>query len=207
MREQLFDFSRSLESGIPAATLVPIPSLSLEAVLKCEHKCWSRLEQRKVIDELPNFGIVDLDDEHPAPPRGVGFPMWLKPVESFSSELAFKAVNEAEFAVAADHEDAPGPRAGFPGRLPQRRASRQRGGGLPQCRPGDGGRTPARGQRNPRRLHRMVSAIGKVGTGDEGEALVELSTLVGAMVLARAASGDEMSERILCEVRESLERR
>jgi TetR/AcrR family transcriptional regulator, transcriptional repressor for nem operon len=56
-------------------------------------------------------------------------------------------------------------------------------------------------------LHRMASAIGKVGTGDEGEALVELSTLVGAMVLARAASGDEMSERILREVRESLERR
>jgi TetR/AcrR family transcriptional repressor of nem operon len=56
-------------------------------------------------------------------------------------------------------------------------------------------------------LHRMASAIGKVGTGDEGEALVELSTLVGAMVLARAATGDEMSERILREVRESLERR
>jgi len=52
-----------------------------------------------------------------------------------------------------------------------------------------------------------ASAIGKVGTGDEGEALVELSTLVGAMVLARAAAGDEMSERILREVRESLERR
>jgi TetR/AcrR family transcriptional repressor of nem operon len=56
-------------------------------------------------------------------------------------------------------------------------------------------------------LHRMASAIGKVGTGDEGEALVELSTLVGAMVLARAAAGDEMSERILREVRNSLDRR
>ncbi|MFJ9780094.1 acetyl-CoA carboxylase biotin carboxylase subunit family protein [Amycolatopsis sp. NPDC101161] len=91
----------------PAATLVPIlcaryglPSLSLEAVLKCEHKYWSRLEQREVIDELPNFGVVDLDDEHPAPPRGVNFPMWLKPVKSFSSELAFKAGDEAEFADA-----------------------------------------------------------------------------------------------------------
>jgi ATP-grasp domain-containing protein len=91
----------------PAATLVPIlcaryglPSLSLEAVLKCEHKYWSRLEQRQVIDELPNFGIVDLDDERPVPPAGVGFPMWLKPVKSFSSELAFKARDEAEFADA-----------------------------------------------------------------------------------------------------------
>jgi hypothetical protein len=91
----------------PAASLVPIlcarlglPSVSLEAVLKCEHKYWSRLEQRKVIDELPEFGVVDLDDEHPAPPEGVGYPMWLKPVKSFSSELAFKAENDAEFADA-----------------------------------------------------------------------------------------------------------
>jgi hypothetical protein len=91
----------------PAASLVPIlcarydlPSVSLEAVLKCEHKYWSRLEQRKVIDELPAFGVVDLDDEKPAPPEGVEFPMWLKPVKSFSSELAFKADNDEEFADA-----------------------------------------------------------------------------------------------------------
>jgi biotin carboxylase len=91
----------------PGATLVPIlcaryglPSVPLEAVLKCEHKYWSRLEQAKVINELPDFGIVDLDDEDPAPPEGVGFPMWLKPVKSFSSELAFKARNEEEFAEA-----------------------------------------------------------------------------------------------------------
>jgi TetR/AcrR family transcriptional repressor of nem operon len=56
-------------------------------------------------------------------------------------------------------------------------------------------------------LHRMVAAIGEVGTGDEGDALVELSTLVGAMVLARAAAGDEVSDRILREVRHSLDRR
>ena len=41
----------------PASTLVPLlcrryglPSVPLEAVLKCEHKYWSRLEQREVID-------------------------------------------------------------------------------------------------------------------------------------------------------------
>ncbi|WP_410586929.1 acetyl-CoA carboxylase biotin carboxylase subunit family protein [Amycolatopsis sp. lyj-23] len=91
----------------PAATLVPmlcarygLPSVSLEAVLKCEHKYWSRLEQRKAIDELPNFGVVDLEARHPAPPAGVGYPMWLKPVKSFSSELAFKAENDAQFAHA-----------------------------------------------------------------------------------------------------------
>jgi hypothetical protein len=91
----------------PAASLVPmlcarygLPSVRLEAVLKCEHKYWSRIEQRKVIDELPNFGIVDLEDENPAPPDGVEFPMWLKPVKSFSSELAFKAEDEKSFAEA-----------------------------------------------------------------------------------------------------------
>ncbi|SDW66445.1 D-alanine-D-alanine ligase [Amycolatopsis xylanica] len=89
----------------PAATLVPLlcrrrglPSVPLEAVLKCEHKYWSRLEQRAVIDELPAFGIVDLDD--PRRPEGVDFPLWLKPVKSFSSELAFKVTDERELDEA-----------------------------------------------------------------------------------------------------------
>jgi TetR/AcrR family transcriptional repressor of nem operon len=56
-------------------------------------------------------------------------------------------------------------------------------------------------------LRQMVSAIGTVGAGEEGDALVELSTLVGAMVLARATAGDEVSDRILREVRHHLDRR
>ncbi|MFD5091963.1 acetyl-CoA carboxylase biotin carboxylase subunit family protein [Amycolatopsis thailandensis] len=91
----------------PASTMVAmlcekygLPGVSLEAVLKCEHKYWSRLEQSKVIDEVPAFGIVDLDDESPRPPEGVGYPMWLKPVKSFSSELAFRVADEAEFDKA-----------------------------------------------------------------------------------------------------------
>lgn len=91
----------------PAATMVPmlcaefgLPSVSLEAVLKCEHKYWSRLMQREVIDELPPFGIVDLDEDDPGPPPGVGYPLWLKPVKSFSSELAFHVGDPDEFADA-----------------------------------------------------------------------------------------------------------
>ncbi|AUI58168.1 acetyl-CoA carboxylase biotin carboxylase subunit family protein [Amycolatopsis sp. BJA-103] len=91
----------------PSSTMVAmlcekygLPGVSLEAVLKCEHKYWSRLEQAKVIDEVPSFGIVDLDHEDPRPPDGVGYPLWLKPVKSFSSELAFHVADEDGFDKA-----------------------------------------------------------------------------------------------------------
>ncbi|MEV8614777.1 ATP-grasp domain-containing protein [Amycolatopsis sp. NPDC051373] len=93
----------------PAASLVPLlcerhglPHVPLEAILKCEHKYWSRLEQREVIDELPHFGIVNLDVADPKVPEGVAYPLWLKPVKAFSSELAFHVTDEAEFAAAVD---------------------------------------------------------------------------------------------------------
>ncbi|GAA3721982.1 hypothetical protein HDA32_002137 [Spinactinospora alkalitolerans] len=90
----------------PVSTIVPIlaerygtRSTSLESVVKCEHKYWSRLEQQKVIDEHPRFALVDLEGE-PEPPAGLRFPMWLKPVKSFSSELAFHVADEKEFREA-----------------------------------------------------------------------------------------------------------
>jgi hypothetical protein len=79
-----------------------LPSVSLEAVLKCEHKYWSRLEQQKVIDELPNFGIVDLEQDRPRPPDDVKYPMWLKPVKSASSELAYQVDNDTTFEETVD---------------------------------------------------------------------------------------------------------
>ncbi|WP_425455369.1 ATP-grasp domain-containing protein [Amycolatopsis palatopharyngis] len=89
----------------PVSTLVPIlckryglPSSDLEAIVKCEHKYWSRLEQQKVIEEHPRFGIVDL--QNPRVPEGMSYPMWLKPVKSFSSELAFKVKDDADFEYA-----------------------------------------------------------------------------------------------------------
>nr|WP_199430040.1 ATP-grasp domain-containing protein [Qaidamihabitans albus] len=90
----------------PVSTMVPIlcrryglPSADLEPVVKCEHKYWSRLEQQNVIDEYPSFAVVDLAD--PRRPENVGYPMWLKPVKSFSSELAFKVSDDTEFGDAA----------------------------------------------------------------------------------------------------------
>lgn len=77
---------------------------SLEAVVKCEHKYWSRVEQQKVIDEYPRFALVDLD--RPVLPPGLDYPLWLKPVKSFASELAFRAEGPREFldAVTAIRE-------------------------------------------------------------------------------------------------------
>jgi biotin carboxylase len=91
----------------PVSTMVPILCerfgglccASLEAVVKCEHKYWSRLEQQKVIDEYPRFGLVD-PERDTDPPHNVSYPMWIKPVKSFSSELAFGVANQEEFQDA-----------------------------------------------------------------------------------------------------------
>jgi hypothetical protein len=91
----------------PVSSLIPVlcarrglPCASLEAVLKCEHKYWSRLEQSRSIDEHPRFGLVELDDR--APPDGVRYPLWLKPVKAFSSALAFRVHDDEEFRSALE---------------------------------------------------------------------------------------------------------
>jgi hypothetical protein len=90
----------------PVSTLVPLlaarcglRSASLESVVKCEHKYWSRLEQQQVIDEHPRFGLVDLEGE-PRLPDGLRYPIWLKPVKSYSSELAFHVADDEQLAEA-----------------------------------------------------------------------------------------------------------
>jgi ATP-grasp domain len=92
----------------PVTTIVPIlcrrrglPAPNLDGVIRCEHKYWSRLEQAKVIDEHPEFALVDLD-EATEPPPNLSYPIWLKPVKSFSSELAFKVTDQDEFIAAVE---------------------------------------------------------------------------------------------------------
>jgi hypothetical protein len=91
----------------PVSTMVPILCerlglrwATLEAVVKCEHKYWSRLEQRRVIDEYPRFGLVDLDDD-PTLPDGLRYPVWLKPIKSASSALAFRVEDLQQLRQAA----------------------------------------------------------------------------------------------------------
>ncbi len=110
-QRQLDEFEGSVDAVIgfwdfPVSTMIPLlcdfagtHGPSLEAVLTCEHKAWSRFEQAKVTDALPAFGLVDPDhDEHP--PQSVDYPMWVKPVKSFSSDLAFGVDNGEAFLDA-----------------------------------------------------------------------------------------------------------
>ncbi|EID52426.1 ATP-grasp domain-containing protein [Saccharomonospora xinjiangensis] len=94
----------------PVTSLVPIlceryglPSSSLESIVKCEHKYWSRLEQAQVTDAYPRFGLVDPHADPPRPPEGLTFPLWLKPVKSSSSKLAYRVTDDREFTEAIRH--------------------------------------------------------------------------------------------------------
>jgi biotin carboxylase len=112
-RRQIKDFDGEVHGIVgywdfPVSSMVPIlcaeldlPGARLEAVVKCEHKYWSRIEQQKVIDEHPRFGIVDIDGDAAVPP-GLRCPLWLKPVKSASSELAFRAGDDREFTEAVE---------------------------------------------------------------------------------------------------------
>lgn len=67
-----------------------LPGPSLESVARCEHKYWSRLEQKKVLDDMiPEFQAVDPFAENPADQITIDYPFWLKPVKAHSSFLGF----------------------------------------------------------------------------------------------------------------------
>ncbi|WP_116247102.1 acetyl-CoA carboxylase biotin carboxylase subunit family protein [Nocardiopsis sp. FIRDI 009] len=104
----------------PVSSLVPLlcrprglPCAPLEAVVRCEHKYWSRLEQRVAIPEaVPRFAAIDL--RSPTEPAGLSYPLWVKPVKSFSSELAFRVTDRAEYASAVERIRAGAARVGAP---------------------------------------------------------------------------------------------
>ncbi|WP_405657028.1 acetyl-CoA carboxylase biotin carboxylase subunit family protein [Streptomyces sp. RK9] len=94
----------------PVSTMVPLlaraygtRATDLASIVKCEHKYWSRLEQRAAAPEaVPAFGRVDLDVDEPEVPDGVSFPLWLKPALSYSSELAFGVRDQSGFRAAVE---------------------------------------------------------------------------------------------------------
>lgn len=97
----------------PVNMLVPIlsrryglPSKDLEAVVKCEHKYWSRLEQQKVTDEYPAFDLIDIHDPLVTLPPHMSYPVWVKPIQSFSSQGAHYAgtVDELREALAVERQ-------------------------------------------------------------------------------------------------------
>ncbi len=89
----------------PGSVMVPIiagkyklPGPSLESVMKCEHKYWSRMEQHKVVpDNIPKFRAFDPFDEKAYDKIGFKPPFWIKPIKSYHSYLAYKIKNKKQF--------------------------------------------------------------------------------------------------------------
>ena len=107
----------------------------------------------------PGFGLLDLDD--PALPDGLGYPVWIKPIRSASSQLAFRADDPQQLTGAAAtirHGHPPHRRrvrhrarpAGPAARAGRRRRQRLPGRGVGHRTAGDG-----RGLRPPRRDPRL----------------------------------------------------
>ncbi len=97
-----WDFPVSLLTAMLAQRL-GLPGPSLEAVLGCEHKYWSRLQQRQVApDHVPQFEAVDPFDDAAIDAIGVDYPFWIKPVKGFSSHLGFRIGNRADLDRAIE---------------------------------------------------------------------------------------------------------
>lgn len=89
----------------PGTVLVPIiakryglPGPTLESVLKCEHKFWSRIEQQKVIPKsLPQFKAFDPFREDAFESIDFLPPYWIKPIKSYRSFLAYRINSPVQF--------------------------------------------------------------------------------------------------------------
>ncbi|MFP4041574.1 MAG: acetyl-CoA carboxylase biotin carboxylase subunit family protein [Bacteroidales bacterium] len=89
----------------PGTTILPIiaekynlPGPTLESVMKCEHKYWSRLEQNKVIPRsVPMFKAFNPFDEDAYQKIEMIPPFWIKPIKSYRSFLAYKINSEHQF--------------------------------------------------------------------------------------------------------------
>lgn len=88
----------------PTTCLVPflnqkrgMPGPAMESVLKCEHKFWSRIEQRQVFSDIPEFCAVHPLKADARSQVTLPYPFWIKPVKAFASQLGFRINNDQEF--------------------------------------------------------------------------------------------------------------
>jgi hypothetical protein len=111
--ERLYQFGVTVDAIIsywdfPSSALVPmlqkefgLPGPSLEAVAKCQHKYWSRCQQKEVVpDMVPRFVAVDPFEDPPLSQIGLSCPFWIKPIKAHSSYLGFEIADEADFRRA-----------------------------------------------------------------------------------------------------------
>ncbi|WP_104203900.1 ATP-grasp domain-containing protein [Billgrantia saliphila] len=113
---QLKGFSGPIDAIVgymdfPVSTMLPLlcerfgtRSASLESLLKCEHKYWSRLVQHEVIaDYIPRFTAFDPFDAQALQhigEAGLYFPFFVKPIKSSGSRLGFRIESPEDFAYA-----------------------------------------------------------------------------------------------------------
>lgn len=102
-----FDFPVSLIAPILCEEF-NLPSPSVKAVFRCEHKYWSRMLQKEAAPEVvPPFAAFELTEN----PRdvwdrlakeGITAPFWMKPVKGVLGRLAFhiKTLEDLEKAMA-----------------------------------------------------------------------------------------------------------
>jgi biotin carboxylase len=101
-KRELDSFDGSIDGIIghwdfPTSTMLPIlhrhcglRGPSLESVLRCEHKYWSRaLQQRVVPEHTPHYNRVNPFAERPLAQVHLPYPFWLKPVKAHSGHLGF----------------------------------------------------------------------------------------------------------------------
>ncbi|MGX0875373.1 hypothetical protein ACSSV4_000045 [Roseovarius sp. MBR-154] len=98
----------------PVSTMLPLlcakygtRNASLESLLKCEHKFWSRKVMAEVIPEhVPKFTAFDPFDDNALSTIGAAdlrFPFFVKPIKSSGSRLGFRidSPEDFDYAVAA----------------------------------------------------------------------------------------------------------
>lgn len=116
--ETLSSFNDSIDAIVgymdfPVSTMLPIlcrkfgtRTSSLEALLKCEHKFWSRSVMREVIPEhTPAFTAFDPFDDEALSKIGeanMRFPFFVKPIKSSGSRLAFRIDSPEDFDFAIE---------------------------------------------------------------------------------------------------------
>ena len=94
----------------PATELVPalaaragLPGPSLEAVLACDHKYWSRLVQAEVAPEaVPAFRLFDPFDPASVAELDLPYPFWVKPLNAYRSQLGFHVAGPGDLQAAVE---------------------------------------------------------------------------------------------------------
>jgi ATP-grasp domain len=100
-------------ADFPVSTMLPILAkkygtrfASLESLLKCEHKFWSRAVQREAIpDHVPAFTAFDPFEDgalRRIGEAGLAFPFFVKPIKSSGSRLGFRIDNPEDFDYAIE---------------------------------------------------------------------------------------------------------